>query len=497
MELKSLKSGSDIRGTATPDYGERVTLTDEAVAALVNGFVVFLKKKYGDKDLRIALGRDSRLSSAHISEICIEVLKKAGTEIFDGELFTTPAAFYMTKNPEVDADGAVMITASHHPKQRNGLKFFTKAGGLDSAELDAVIAYAEAGETVEGARTVLRRRDYLSDYAQTLIELVRRRCGNVERPLGGLKIVVDAGNGAGGFFARNVLRELGADTTGSQYLEPDGNFPNHVPNPEDAAAMSSIRACVKDNAADLGVIFDTDVDRAAIVLADGRELNRNGLIALSSAILLEEQKGAYIVTDSVTSDGLRKFIESKGGFHMRYKRGYRNVINEAKRLNAEGRNAVLAIETSGHAAFRENNFLDDGAYLAARIIAKLAELKKDGKTLLSLIEGLEEPLETAEIRLSFKTPDFAAYGERMLRELRDFSEKTFTLAPSTYEGVRTNIDYADGWFLARISVHDPVLPVNIESRKKGGARLIARLLYSFLSAYSGIDSEPLKRYIES
>jgi phosphomannomutase len=372
----------------------------------------------------------------------------------------------------------------------------TKDGGLESGELDEVIGLAEAGEKLEGHKTILRKRDYMPDYAGGLREFIRGKCGGGEYPLQGFKIVVDAGNGSGGFFTRAVLEPLGADTTGSQFLEPDGSFPNHAPNPEDKSAMSAIRNCVRDNKADLGVIFDTDVDRAAVVTGDGEELNRNRLIALVSAIMLEEEKGAYIVTDSVTSDGLRKFIESKGGFHARFKRGYKNVINEAKRLNADGRNAVLAIETSGHAAFRENKFLDDGAYLTARIIAKMAALKKEDKTLMSLIEGLEEPVEQAEIRLTFKTPEFYAYGTEIISRLKDFSEKTLALAPSTYEGVRANVDYADGWFLARMSVHDPVMPINIESGKKGGARLIARLLYSFMSAYSNIDSTPLKRYIE-
>ena len=178
---------------------------------------------------------------------------------------------------------------------------------------------------------------------------------------------MDAGNGAGGFFADKVLEVLGADTNGSQFLDPDGTFPNHIPNPEDKEAMESICDAVIKKNADLGIIFDTDVDRAAVVDRFGRDINRNRIIALISAIVLGERKGATIVTDSITSEGLKKFIEEDlGGVHHRFKRGYKNVINEAIRLNEEGTYTPVAIETSGHCALMENYFLDDGAYLIAR-----------------------------------------------------------------------------------------------------------------------------------
>ena len=142
------------------------------------------------------------------------------------------------------------------------------------------------------------------------------------------------------------------------------------------------------------MIFDTDVDRAGCVDAQGREINRNRLVALAAAIALEDHPGGTIVTDSITSTGLKTFIEQElGGHHWRFKRGYKNVINEAIRLGNDGVNAPLAIETSGHAALIDNYFLDDGAYLVTRIIIKAAQLRKEGKTLDSLIAALQEPAE--------------------------------------------------------------------------------------------------------
>ena len=198
-------------------------------------------------------------------------------------------------------------------------------------------------------------RDLLEDYSRVLVDKIIKGVDskiNHDKPLAGMKIIVDAGNGAGGFFAEKVLARLGADTEGSQFLEPDGMFPNHIPNPENREAMKSISQATVNVGADLGIIFDTDVDRAAIVGPDGKSINKNALIALIASILLEEEAGATIVTDSVTSKGLAEFIEKRGGVHHRFKRGYKNVINESVRLNKEGISSPLAIETSGHAALR-------------------------------------------------------------------------------------------------------------------------------------------------
>lgn len=494
MQLKHLKSGSDVRGTAIEGVeGQPVTLTDDAVKAIIGAFVVWLSKKAGKPDLRIAVGHDSRLSAERIENCTVEALKASGCDIYLCGLCSTPSMFMMTRYPEVKADGSIMITASHHPYNKNGLKFFTPDGGLESSDIERLLEMAENGIRRTGHVSRTYKKDFMQLYCDTLIAKVRSVTAS-DWPLTGLKIVVDAGNGAGGFFAERVLKPLGALTAGSQYLEPDGRFPNHVPNPEDKTAMQAISRCVTDNHADLGIIFDTDVDRAAVVSADGTEINRNKLIALISGILLQENPGATIVTDSVTSDGLNKYITERGGVHHRFKRGYRNVIDEAQRLNGDGKNAVLAIETSGHAALKENFFLDDGAYLVTRLLIKMSQLKAEGKTLLSLISDLKSPREEREVRLKFSCENWAEYGNMLISKLGECAQSMegITIAPSNYEGIRANIDYASGWFLVRMSVHDPIMPINIESEKEGGVQLIAKFLYSFLSSFSGVITTELK-----
>lgn len=498
MDIKALKSGTDLRGTAV---GDNPDLSDGAVYAAVSAFLVWLKERTGkDASLKVGLGHDSRVSAERICDAAVRAMKDAGAEIYFAALCSTPSAFMMTQYPETNCDGAIMVTASHHPSDKNGLKFFTKSGGVESADLDKIIAYAEADKRIVGEKSKLFKSDFMKLYCASLLEKVRGWTGE-ETPLAGMKIAVDAGNGAGGFFAERVLRPLGADVSSSQFLDADGTFPNHVPNPENPQAMESISARVKETKSDLGVIFDTDVDRAAIVAADGAEINRNSLIALISAVLLTENPGATIVTDSVTSDGLKEFITACGGVHRRFKRGYRNVINEAIRLEKQGVSAPLAIETSGHAAFKENYFLDDGAYLALRLIAEAAKRRKQGKTLISLIAGLKQPLESREARILLNTPDFKEVGDAVLQQLQSVCEQLqqsgfLTLADDSCEGIRANVGFADGFFLARMSVHDPVMPINIESYKEGGVKEIAGFLYAFFGAYSRLDCTALQRAAE-
>lgn len=497
MDLLKFKSGSDIRGTAAEGVeNQPVELTDEIVDRMAKGFYVWLKKRNPDKArLTISLGHDSRISAPRLSACVKKALVESGADVIFTGLSSTPAMFMTTQL--LGCDGAVQLTASHHPFNKNGLKFFSPKGGLEGSDITEILTYANENVSEKGEGSV-KETDFMSTYSKVLVDFVRRETGE-EKPLDGLKIVVDAGNGAGGFYAENVLALLGANTDGSQFLEPDGYFPNHIPNPENPTAMKSICDKVKAVKADFGIIFDTDVDRAGAVDDLGEEINRNKLIALISSILLEEKGGAYIVTDSITSDGLKEFIEKKGGVHHRFKRGYKNVINEAIRLNAEGKYCPLAIETSGHAALKENYFLDDGAYLVTRLLVKIAKLKGTGKKLRDLIADLKMPVESSEVRMSFNDGvDFKNYGKKVLDDLKAHAEKSgWTLAPSNYEGIRISFpeNEGNGWFLLRMSLHDPIMPLNIESNDVGGNLVIAKKLYSFLSSYSDLNLDNLKKFI--
>lgn len=493
---KQFKSGTDIRGVASEGVeGQPVNLTDDVVARMADGFVLWLSKKVSKapETLTISIGRDSRISGPHIVSICSERFKRCGATVLDCSLASTPSMFMTTV--DLGCDGALQITASHHPFNRNGLKFFTREGGLEGSDIEEILEYAQNGESpAENSCGKIRKVDYMTDYAKGLCKKIKEEVNaeDYDHPLKGFKIVVDAGNGAGGFYADKVLSVLGADTTGSRYLEPDGMFPNHIPNPEDATAMASICEAVKEANADLGVIFDTDVDRGGAVDSKGNEINRNRLVAVAAAIALEGNEGGTVVTDSITSSGLKEFIEDTlGGQHYRYRRGYKNVIDKALELNAQGINCPLAIETSGHAAMKENYFLDDGAYLCTKIIIKAAQMRKEGKELDELTAALKEPVESKEVRFKILESDFRACGEKIINDLTAYAmaQNGWNVANDNREGIRVSFDKdnGDGWFLLRLSVHDPIMPLNIESDSVGGVDIIYNKLNEFLKTTNGLE----------
>lgn len=498
---RKLQNGSDIRGVAMAGIAnEPVNLTAAVAEDLSAGFAAWLTKKTSKptEALVVAIGRDPRLSGEALLAAAAKALMSLGIRVLDCGLASTPAMFMSTVFEEYNCDGAMMITASHLPFNRNGFKYFSKDGGLNKSDIAEIIDVAEQTETICAASGLPEPCDLMETYCAHLRKLICEGVGkDSDKPLTGLKIAVDAGNGSGGFYAEKVLTPLGADVSASRFLDPDGSFPNHAPNPENPEAMAAISEAVLSSSSDIGLIFDTDVDRSAAVDKNGREISRNRIVALAAALIAESNPGSTVVTDSITSDQLTIFLEQNLGLkHLRFKRGYKNVINKAIELNAEGVDCALAIETSGHAAIRENFFLDDGAYLATKIVVKTAQLAQEGQTLDSLIVDLEEAKEATEVRLPILTEDFASYGDEILSALASWApdQPGLSLVTPNYEGVRIRFDAAhgNGWCLLRKSLHDPIMPLNIESEHEGGCGLIIRQLSSFLSQFDALDQSQLQ-----
>ena len=493
MDYSQFKSGSDIRGYALGDESNPLYMDDLMVMRCSLAFAKWLEAKTEKENICISVGHDSRLSAERIKDAVIKALCSNGISVRDCGLCSTPAMFMTTV--EAECNGAIQITASHHPKDRNGLKFFTREGGLDGADIAEILKNAGETENPIGCLSgECISLNFMKRYAEILRNMIIDGVDSKldrQHPLSGMKIVVDAGNGVGGFYATDVLAPLGADVSGSVYLEPDGNFPNHAPNPENAQAMECVSQATKDADADFGVIFDTDVDRAACVGKGGFEINRNRLVALASKIALDSCKGGTIVTDSVTSDGLAEFIKKNGGVHLRFKRGYRNVINKQLELCANGTDCPLAMETSGHAAFAENYFLDDGAYLITKLIIEAAALAKKGMSLDDLIADLREPLEEKELRFRILCDDFRSEGEKIIALFEKEAETHvgWRASEDNYEGIRINTDNTcgNGWFLLRLSVHDPIIVLNSESDVTGGIRTMANDILKVISSAENID----------
>ncbi|KAI7839500.1 hypothetical protein COHA_006767 [Chlorella ohadii] len=483
-----------------------------------NAFAEWLAAKTGRpiSSLRVSVGRDPRLSSPLMAASLAAGLAAAGAGVARFGPCTTPAMFMSCILPGHENDGAVMITASHLPVNRNGAKFCTGEGGLEKKDITQLLTRAaelaeEAGQrpsdrhtdaafvitaALQASRSLVSYVDFLPEYAAYLRELMKRSIAhptNPDAPLTGFKIVVDPGNGGGAFIADQVLGPLGADVSGSINLEPDGSFPNHMPNPEDKQAVAATRAAVLDSNADLGIMLDTDVDRSGVVDRNGNGINRNRYIALMSAITLRENPGETIVTDSCTSNGLAAFIRGLGGKHFRYKKGYKNIINKGQELNAAGVPCPLMMETSGHGAMRENYFLDDGAYGALKIVIEMVRRRLEGQgDIADLLQELREPAEAMEIRVAIQASDVRAEGERVTAAFKQWVDagcggaSHWKLEDENYEGWRVKVlegDGKEGWLLLRPSLHDPDIVLNVESEQAGGMKAILQHLLEFFKEH--------------
>ena len=499
-DFLKLQNGSDIRGVALEGVGgEHVNLTTEVCRNIGAAFALWLSAKTGRSTdtLVIGIGRDSRLSGEALENALVEGLAAQRVTIIRCSLATTPAMFMGTVFEETNFDGSIMITASHLPFNRNGFKFFDKSGGLERADITEILRSAAAQQTTGDSNAPkCRSFDLIARYSKHLQDAIRKGLNfHAEKPLANLKIAVDAGNGAGGFFAEQVLKELGADTSGSRFLEPDGTFPNHIPNPENKAAMEAAKTATVQSHSDLGLIFDTDVDRMSAVLSDGTEVNRDAIIAMTAAILAPDYPHSTIVTDSVTSDRLTFFLEQELGLtHLRYMRGYKNVINKCRELNEHGITSPLAMETSGHGALKDNYYLDDGAFLAVKLVTALANAKYAGKNIESLIEKLPPMVEETELRFKIHGEDFKEYGTSILQAFKERAEKAGFELPESYEGVRISFKNAEaqGWMLLRLSLHDPVMPLNIESTQKGDLVKLKDIARTLLQGFDRLDISELE-----
>ncbi|KAH6802193.1 phosphoglucomutase [Perilla frutescens var. frutescens] len=439
-KIRRLQNGSDVRGVALEgEKGRPVTLTPPAVEAIAESFGEWVINGLAAAEVesvKVSLGRDPRISGGVLSVAVFAGLARAGCEVFDMGLATTPACFMSTLLPPFSFHASIMMTASHLPYTRNGLKFFTKRGGLTSTEVEEICEKAgrKYANRMLKVSTALRvppiKVDFMTAYSKHLRDIIKQRVNHpshYDSPLQGFQIIVNAGNGSGGFFTWDVLDKLGADTFGSLHLNPDGMFPNHIPNPEDKTAMALTRAAVLEHKADLGIVFDTDVDRSGVVDKHGNPINGDKLIALMSAIVLKEHPGTTVVTDARTSMGLTRFITERGGRHCLYRVGYRNVIDKGVQLNEEGIETHLMMETSGHGALKENYFLDDGAYMVVKIMIEMVRMKLGGSEegIGSLIRDLEEPLESVELRMDvLSEPRYAkAKAVEIIQQFRNYIEE--------------------------------------------------------------------------
>ena len=434
----------DIRGIVDED------LTEQAVEAVGKALGSQLAIEAGDGGRTVVMGRDCRLSGPRFAERMIAGLTSTGCDVVDLGVVPTPLTYFAAATLPVQ--GLCMITGSHNPAEYNGLKVGLGKSTLHGSGIQALRQRIESGKFVTGAGRVTTH-DIVSEYRAYVAK-------NLQPGPKKLKVVVDAGNGTGGVVAVPLFRALGFEVV-PLFLEMDGRFPNHHPDPTVEANLAQLQARVLEEKADLGIAYDGDADRVGAVDERGNVLWGDQLMILFARALLEEEPGAAIVGEVKCSMNLYDDIARHGGRPIMWKAGHSLI--KAK-MKEEG--AVLAGEMSGHIFFANRWFgFDDGIYSSGRLLELVS---RADRPLSQLLSDVPRTFASPEIRVD--CPEEKKF-EVVKRAQAWFSERYEAV---TVDGVR--VTFPDGWGLVRASNTQPLLVLRFEATSPERLREISDLV---------------------
>ncbi|HEX2514090.1 MAG TPA: phosphomannomutase/phosphoglucomutase [Chloroflexota bacterium] len=463
MTAPPTPSTSDAPGTVDPsmfrEYDIRgfveQNFTAPVLLRLGRAFGTFLSARSGRSGRgpgAVAVGRDVRLSSAAYAGALIEGLRATGADVTDIGMVPTPLVYFAVNTLPADAGAAV--TASHNPPEYNGLKLRERDPALPNGlplqpeEIQELRRLAQGGASASGAVAQRGGQGALrgSDVQPAYVDYVRQRITLPRR----LKVVVDAGNGAAGPVAVRTLEAIGCEVV-PLYCDPDGTFPNHMPDPLKPENLRDLIARVKETEADLGLALDGDGDRLGVVDDQGQILEADRYLILLARGALREHPGGSVVFDVKCSMALIEAIERMGGRPVMSRTGYPNIMARRREVNA-----VLAGELSGHIFFNDPVIdFDDGTFAGASLLQALA---LEGRPLSEIVAGLPRYHSTPEER--FYCPDDQKVG--VVERLRDaFAADPQTQSIIDLDGAR--VTFEGGWGLVRASNTEPALTTRFEA----------------------------------
>ncbi|TDI86923.1 MAG: phosphomannomutase/phosphoglucomutase [Caldithrix sp.] len=441
----------DIRGIADED------LVDENIVSLGKGIGTFLSRQ-GAKSL--VIGRDIRLSSERLRNALIEGLLSTGVNVIDVGVCLTPVQYFGIIH--LDADGGVMITGSHNPIEYNGFKISKRGVAPVYGEEIQEIRKLIEGEDFETGSGELVKKDVISDY----VDMIKSKL-NFGRKL---KLVIDAGNGTAGILAPQLWRDLGCDVV-ELYCEPDGTFPNHLPDPTVPKYVVDLQKKVLEVGADVGIGYDGDTDRVGVIDEKGRMIFADKLIAILIREVLQKHPGGKIVFDVKCSQALPEEIIKFGGEPVMYKTGHSLLKAKMKELQSP-----LAGEMSGHIFYSDDFFgFDDAVYVSGRL---LRIMSNTDKTLAELVDEIPSFESTPEIRIEATDED----KFKIVAELSEHFKRSYETID--IDGAR--VLFGDGWGLVRASNTQPVLVLRFEARSKERLAEIIEIFKSKLREYPSV-----------
>jgi len=393
----------------------------------------------------ILLGRDSRLSSPELAAAITEGATSVGVDIVDLGLASTDLVYFASGSLDLPA---VMITASHNPKNYNGLKFCMPGArpvGEDTGlrEIRAIVERDDA--TPAATRGTVSRRDLLEPYTEHVLSFVDAAA---MRPL---TVAVDTANGMGGLVVPAVMARLPV-TLHHLYAELDGTFPNHPADPLDPENQRDLKASVLEHRADVGLAFDGDADRVFLVDERAEDVSGSLLTALVARAMLREEPGAKIVHNLICSWIVPESIRAEGGVPIRTRVGHSFI----KQVMAET-GAIFGGEHSGHYYFRKNYRADSGLIAA---VVVLGELSAAQASLSDVLAPFRKYFDSGEI--NSRVDDPVAKVEAISDALADGRQDRL-------DGL--TVEYPDWWCNVRPSNTEPLLRLNVEATT---AELLAR-----------------------
>ena len=442
----------DIRGTVGED------LNDDVAEAIGSAYGTYIQRISGN---RIVIGRDNRPSSEPYQTALIRGLRSTGCDVTNIGFSPTPLLYFATAHRQYD--GGINITGSHNPPKYNGFKLTEKsAAPLAEEQIQDVRRLIEAGDFATGEGSL----DHWSpedEYVEFLAGQSR-----LARPM---KVVIDGGNGIAGPLAVRVLREIGAEVIGL-YIEPDGSFPNHLPDPEIQATLKDLRRLVLDRKADLGIAFDGDGDRIGVIDENGTHYEADYILILLARDFLTRHPGAPVIFDVKCSQNVERDIREHGGQPIMYRTGHSLI---KKKMREEG--ILLGGEVSGHMFFGEDYYgVDDGTLASCRLLSLLS---RGTETISQHLANLPKLYASPELRIP--CPDEDKF--RVVAEVKQTFSAQYPILD--IDGVRATLP--QGWVLVRPSNTNPYLTVRMESDSEQGLESIRQMTFDLLSGYPSVD----------
>lgn len=418
----------DIRGVVGRD------LTEDTVYDVARGVGTFYQSK-GAR--RVSLGRDARESSPVFRDILIRGLNETGCDVIDVGMVPTPVLYYTLFTQSVDA--GVMITGSHNPADNNGFKICLGKSSIFGNQINEIKESILSRSFASGSGGS-EERDVTSEYSDYI-------AGNVKFGSRKLKVIVDAGNGMGGFLGAPLYKRLGCEVI-DLFCEPDSRFPNHHPDPTVIENMRFAIDAVKEHKADLAIAYDGDGDRIGVVDEQGRIIWGDQLMVIFARAILKERPGATFISEVKCSQTLFDDIRAHGGNAIMWKVGHSLIKAKMKETDA-----ALAGEMSGHIFFADRYFgYDDAIYAGARLLEILSNTEGP---LSSLLDGLPPTVNTPEIRI--ECPDDVKF-DVVAAFTAEYKKKNEVI---DIDGARVLFEH--GWGLVRASNTQPVLVLRFES----------------------------------